>query len=464
MSFFGSILTYLQNGVKNSAGMERDLYQLISDKDINKAKELFQNRDIEVDELIKEYDPALHKVMKRPDKQRKDKSPYITQKLPRAWQRYINEIALFFILAKPVTWREVESPAGTEGAFKAFEDFIKSIKYDVRLRELKRLAGAESEAALIFHTYNEGGIPKVKILTISKSQGYTVRPLFDQYKKMLAFGYGYLLNENGKVVEHFDILTESANYRCKKLNLGWEVESFPNPAGKILAIYVQQPKEWSGTEQRIDRDEELDSKTGDTNNYFADPKLFVTTDVVSGLPDVDQPGNVLVGTKDSIAKYIEPPTATEMRDGEKKVLRESILMDSFTPDFTYENMKGSGTLSGEAIKRALILGYIKRDNRKEIYDDIVDRSKNLILAIMANLTHISIRSAVQQLNIEHEFAEPFGDDTASVWSAIGKSYVDGIISLDTAVRLMGVANLTEEVERIKGEKTVREESIMYPVR
>ena len=136
-------------------------------------------------------------------------------------------------------------------------------------------------------------------------------------------------------------------------------------------------------------------------------------------------------------------------------------MDTFTPDFSYENMKGVGTLSGEAIRRALILGYMKRANRMEIYDELVDREKNLILAIMANVTHISMRAAILLLKLMHEFAEPFDEDTEKRWSAIGKAYTDGIISLDRAVELMGVANPVEEIEKMRSEREIKEEQRIY---
>lgn len=109
-----------------------------------------------------------------------------------------------------------------------------------------------------------------------------------------------------------------------------------------------------------------------------------------------------------------------------------------------------GTLSGEAMKRAMALGYMKRDNLKEIYDIAVDRAKNVILAIMMNVTHIGIKSKLAVLNIEHEFAEPFSEDVTARWTAIAKMYRDKVISLEQAVKMLGVAeNQEEEVSRIK---------------
>lgn len=454
MNVFQSIIELIQNSIKNGLGVERDLYQLINDKDINKVKSLFQDRDNEVLEAIKEYDPNTHEVMFRRDKRRKGKEPYKVQKLPRAWQRYINEIALFFLLAKPLEWREVSPNENTEDAFKQFEEFLRETRFNTTIRQAKRKAGSETESAKVYHIYQDkNGNPKVKVLVISKSDGYTLRPLFDQYKNLIAFAYGYFLKENGSTIEHFDILTPEVIYRTKKTGIGWEVEAYTNPTGKILAIYYRQPKEWEGAEQRINRDEYVDSKAGDINEYFADPIAAATADVIKSMTDPKEVGKLIrLNNENSKFEYVEPPTSIEMKESEKKVLRDSIHMDTFTPDFTYENIRGNETLSGNAQKQARILGYIKRDNRMEIYDELVDREKNLILSIMMNVTHIPIRSALAKLQIEHEFAEPFDEDTNEKWKAIGTAYSDGIISLQTAVELIGVANVIEELDRIKKEK------------
>jgi hypothetical protein len=116
-------------------------------------------------------------------------------------------------------------------------------------------------------------------------------------------------------------------------------------------------------------------------------------------------------------------------------------------------MEGRGTLSGEAIRRAMALGYIKRSNLMEIYDPAVDRAKNIILAIMQKVTHIAKARNYQGLEITHEFSEPFNDDAALLWQNVGRAYNDGIISLDKAVQLIGLSNNPEEeIEKIKAEK------------
>ena len=182
--------------------------------------------------------------------------------------------------------------------------------------------------------------------------------------------------------------------------------------------------------------------------------MKATADVIQNLADPATVGEViqLTGEGSSI-DYLAPPEYSSMKDSEKKDLHDSILFDTFTPDFSYENMKGMGTLSGEALRRALILGYIKRDNLKEVYDEMVDREKNLIIAIMANVTHPELAVELARMQVEHAFAEPFNEDKDKQWTAITSLYRSGLLSLDTAVTLLAITDAPqEEMEKIKAEK------------
>ena len=256
------------------------------------------------------------------------------------------------------------------------------------MRKAKRLAGAETESAKLYHIYRKDNTNErtVKSLVLARSTGYKIRPLFDQYGNLSAFAYGYKLKENGKNIQHWDIQTADLLYYCKKEAIGWKVDKFPNPTGKINVIYYKQPKAWSGAERRLNREEMLDSKVGDTNNYFADPIALATGDVIASMTDPDKPGKLIqIIGNDSKFEYLNPPQISETRREEKCELEKSILFDTFTPDLSFDNLKGLGTLSGTAIKNAMILGYIKRDNLKEIYDELLDREKNVILGILKYL-------------------------------------------------------------------------------
>lgn len=195
MNIVTDIFNTLRNTVLNVAGVDRDLEQLLRDGDVSKAHGLMQDRDVDVLESIKEYNPDTHDVMRAQYKLRDGKEPYELERLPRSWQRFINKIALFFLLGNPIKWQnDVEVAEGAEDptadAFAAFEDFSKDIRFHATMQDAKLLAGAETESAILFHIYrNEREFrPEVKALVLAKSKGYTLRPLFDQYGNMLAFG------------------------------------------------------------------------------------------------------------------------------------------------------------------------------------------------------------------------------------------------------------------------------------
>lgn len=458
-NYLQQIMTYFRNLALNSAGVERDLYELIQDGDIDKAIDMMQNRDDEVDCAIKEYNPQTHDVMSRPNKYRKNNDSYISEKLPRSRQRYINEVELFFLLGNPIRWKKEN---GSDDAFSLFTDFIRNTRFNSTMRQAKRLAGAETESAKIYHLYRDdrSGARQVKSMVISRSNGYRLRPLFDQYRNMTAFAYGYKLKESGRTVQHWDIQTPDMLFFCRKGSIGYEVESYPNPTGKINVLYYTQPKAWDGAEPRLKREEILDSKVGDTNNYFADPIAVASADVIQLMADPNKPGKLIqCQGANSKFEYVNPPQSSETREAEKKDLNDSILFDTFTPDFSFDKIKGMGTLSGDAIKNAMILGYIKRDNRKEAYEEIVDREKNLIISILKYL-HPDKVADLDELEISFDFSEPFTEDKQKTWSAIGKLYTDGIASLEQAVQMLALTDAPEEeVERIKTAKQSEKDEI-----
>ena len=447
MNYIQELFTLFRNKALNSLGVERDIYQLIKDGDIGTAIALMQDREDEVDIAFSEYRPELHKVMSRPNKFRKGRDPYITEKLPRNRQQFINEVELFFLLGKPIKW---EKKSGDDDTYQMFLDFIAETRFNVTMRKVKRIAGSETESAKLYHLYrNENNEAEVKVVVLARSTGYKLRPLFDQYGTLVAFAFGYSVKTSGKSVQHWDIQTKDFYFNCKKGAVGWEVETYSNPTGKINIIFYQQEKAWMGVQSRAEREEMLDSKTGDTNNYFSDPMAAATADVVENLKDPESIGTLIqyMGN-DSKFEYIDPPLSSETREAEKKDLKSSILEDSLTPDLSFEGMKGLGTLSGEAIRRALIIGYIKRLKNLEIYDIAVDREVKVIISILKFL-HPDKAKLLDELIISFEFQEPFEEDKQTRWASIGTAYSNGVISLDTAVRLLGATDKPdEEVEKI----------------
>ena len=271
---------------------------------------------------------------------------------------------------------------------------------------------------------------------------------------MVAFAVGYNVKRNRKSIQRLDIYTDKINYQCEKQNGEWHITTAANPLGKIPVIYFKQNTEWHGVEARILRDEMQDSKTADINNYFADPVAVVTADVVSGLPEGEGIGKVVrITGKDGDFRYIEPPTSVNMKESEKAANTKAILQDSFTPDFSFETLSGMGTLSGEALRRALILGYIKRNRNIEIYEALIDREKNLILSIMQEFTHVALSAQIREAEIYMQFAEPFTEDIREQIESVGNAVSSGVMSLETAINTLRLVDDPQsEIDRIKGQK------------
>lgn len=442
LNWLQQIQLFFKNLTLSSTGTRRDIFSYLENNEVSKALSLMVCPDQNIDEALKEYNPALHDVMKRANKMREDGDNYITEKLPRTRERYINEVELFFLFGQPILWKKND---GDDEAFKLFTNYNKDKFFNAKIRQCKRLAGAETISALVTHYHREpNGKIGTDVFVVARSTGYKIRYLFDQYKNLIAFAYGYTLVENEKNVEYWNIETAEAIFECKRATFGWAVDRYQNPTGKINALLFIQPKSWDGSEARIKRDEMLDSKTGDTNNYYADPIAAATADVIASLPDVDKPGRLIqMPSEKSQFRYISPPQDSTTRRDEKANLNSTILFDTFTPDFSFENMKGLGSLSGVAIRNAMILGYIKRANRLEIYEEMITRYLHLTLEVL-KLIYPEQRAQIEKLDISFEFQDPFPDDATKNWSGICNLYTSGVVSLETAVTMLALTDAPEE--------------------
>lgn len=421
---------------KSVNDIKKEVVDRLEASRIEEALELFEDRSKEVEEAYREYNPKCHTILERKDKVRKNKSEYKTNKLPRNWQSYINEIELYFLMNNGVSWELLNDFSEQEklsDVFAKFTQFLQDTHYDTYTREAKRLAGAETECAKLYAHYKDEGEAKIKVIILSYSKGYKLRPLFNRYGDMKAFAVGfYTKMSNGEKQECWDVYTSETIYHCKKsvdVNEAneWSVDKEQNFIGKIPIIYYRQDKAWAGVEERIERDEWLDSKNADCNEYFADPMLKISANVRNGLADPKATGKVIqVKSKDDVFEYVTPPDASDMKGQEKSVLKESILMGTLTPDLSYENVKGLGAISGEAITKANILGYIKRLKNMEVYNELFKRDANLIKAILANVLFPALRDLINSMILNHIYQDPangISDNSEEIqrWAEIGMS-------------------------------------------
>ena len=127
-----------------------------------------------------------------------------------------------------------------------------------------------------------------------------------------------------------------------------------------------------------------------------------------------------------------------------------------TPDLSYKSIMGLGTLSGEAMRRMSLPGYIKRGIRSIDYNPLIRREINLVIAIMCNYTYLDnsvMRDKLQRLKIKFDYQDPFIgniDDNADEIAALMGA---GAMSIESAVGVNRFVNdKAAEIERIRKDK------------
>ena len=442
MSYFQMFTNYLNAVV----GRNQEFDDLIKAKDISRVKSLFQSREEETAEAMMEYDTRTHEINKRQDKIVRNKlglrkGIVKRWKLPLNYPQYINEISVVFIYGRPVKWT-LQGETG-EKAFEAFKEVIKNTRFDSKVRQCKRLAGAETQSAMLFRVFrNNDGKPDVQIRVLARSKGDEIYARWDIYENLVSFAWGYYVKEDSSsTTYHFDIFTPEVIYRCKRVLTGWEVVAEENLIGKIPVILFQQEKEWTGVEPLIEREEYIGSRTADTNDYFSDPMFLIHEDIIKNMPEKGDENKTLrirgnnVDDVSKYAKYLTWDSAPDSKQKEVEWLQKHILSKTFTPNIDFDNMKGLSNVSGKALKQMMLLANIKASRHKESHDELLDRTSNLILAIIGNVLQVSLKAECDSTVIAHEFQEPFGEDIKEVIENIAKAKDADMLSTEGAVEM-----------------------------
>lgn len=464
------LIDLFRNYVNALVGKNQEFEQLLAAKDISAVKDKMCNQEKKIFDALSEYDTFSHEVMKREDKIITDKKGKFLRtekvwKLPIPYPVYINEIALVFLYGRPIKW--VQQSEGTDKAFDAFLNVIKRTRFDSKIRQCKRIAGAETESAMLFRVFrDDDGKPDVQIRVLARSKGDEIYVRWDQYENIISIGWGYYVKEEkDNVVYHFDIFTKQTIYHCAKRSLGWEVNEEQNFIGKIPIILFQQEKEWKGVEPLIHREEFIASRTADTNDYFSDPIAIMSAEIIKNMPEKKEAAKMLItNDKDGVdkaAKYLTWDSAPQSKKDEIEWLHTQILQKTFTPNITTDTLKSVSQLSAKALRTVMMLADIKASKHKETHDELLDRTASLITAIIANVLDVSLSGECESLEIGHEFQEPFGDDIADSLTNIVKAVDAGIISTEGAIELNPlVKDVAREKQRLAQEQEERQQQQM----
>lgn len=455
------VIDYIKNNIKAAVGYKQGFVELLESKDVTRALSMMYNHSGAAAKNLLDYELPTHRIMERKDKPVYDKDGNFIRwskrnKIPIPYQKFINEIALVFLYGRPVKWTQMSK--STDEAFANYKQLNRDVHFDAIVRECKRAAGAEGTSAILYHVYKDKeDKPRLMLNVLCKKTNDDIYTIKDQYKHLTAFAWGYYLTENGNnTVHHVDIYTADTIYRCKKGNYGWEVVKAANPIGKIPVLLFEQEPEHEDVQYMIERVEQMESVDADVIDRFANPAMVATAEIINSLPKSEEEAKLFILKNGGEIRYLTWDQASGSKKDEFERLDKHILSKSFTPNIDFDNMKSLGNLSAKAIRKVMLLAVIKAERHKDRHDGYMNRHASLMKAILGNVLDYVRRKQYEELELGHEFQEPFGDDVSEMLSDISKQYNDGALSRETYVELSYlVKDSKTEIERLNKEDAQR---------
>lgn len=419
--------------IKKAFGMNEeitDLFELISTGEIDKAKDLFDNKIDIVNGSLKEWNIKDHEINKRQDKVLKDGTVVKQWKLPSPDQKKIVDSTVDFLFNEPVKLVR-KSDEDTEEAFQIIKKLWEDMRMDTLNCEVSYKLFSETEAARLFVPYRDSEADlenlelknSAKCIILAKSEGDTIYTKFDEFKVMRAIARGYETKSGKNTVEHFDIYTAEAIYYCTRDGKTWFVEQKENIIGKIPLSWWSVPQnDWHDVQPIITRKAWLRSTRADTNDYSGDPILLVKGNPEMNDAQKNTSGKIIrLREEHDDAKYIHPEMSVEMVKDERETLDREIAYYTDTPHKIDEIVNKLGTVSGKALKLMLRgpLGKAKRNQR--MIAELMSREINILKAIGAKVIDTAKADQFKKLNIYVEFGNPLPDGIEELVEIIGQA-------------------------------------------
>lgn len=399
-----------------------------------------------------------------------------TEKVARiavAIQKLIIARAVSFCFGNPPTFNATPDGEQQEMVLNAVKRILKDVKTNSLNRKIGRaIFGFKECAEYWYHVEKPNtkyGFPskfKLRCQLLSPAFGDTLYPYFDETGDMVAFSRSFSRKDNkGVSFDYFETFTDEEHWLWQTNGGGINatlVEGFPKPVaiGKIPIIYGYQDKfETEDVDKLIDRLETLLSNFADTNDYHASPKIF-TTGTITGWAKKGESGAVIEGEPGATMQYVSWANAPESVKLEIETLLRLIYTITQTPDISFDAVKGLGAISGLALKLLFMDAHLKVMDKKEIFDDYLQRRVNVLLAYIAQF-NTSLASACDEIEIEPEIT-PYiltsEIDDLNYWlTANGNKPV---ISQEESVEKAGLSgDVQKTMEKIK-EQTTTENSFM----
>jgi len=446
-----------------------DLLELLKENKIKEAVEEIQTKGKEsTAKFALEYENDRKQrdtqVGKRQDKT-VGKDIVVVSKIPIPFQRKIVKSAASFLFGSPVKLSQKENDKNNnEESFETITNLWDDLRMDSLLLDFCKTVKSETESTIIFFPVEkEGENVKIKARVLSNENG-KVYPYIDAFGDMIAFGWEYPTIENNKDVSYMYIWTDEYTYVLRK-EKDWEFvpenSKTPNLFEKIPVVYLSQKNpEWWEVQELIDTFEMSFSKFVDTNGYFASP-MYKAKGAVGSMPKKDDTGKMVkldivetdkgnIITADlEVLSWDRAPESLKLEFETGKGLIHEM---TDTPDLSFDNVKGLGTVSGIALKLMFLGPILKAKWSEGDYQVVISRILNILKAGISNITK-EAKGDLDELRIVTTFTSILPENLKETIEVLSEA-LGGKQQISTKTMLKHnpfVENVDEEISEIEAE-------------
>ncbi|MCK5608025.1 phage portal protein [Candidatus Pacearchaeota archaeon] len=425
---------------------------------------LKSKRHPDVDEFIKQFEPASHKVMQRPNKEvgsGTKKRTVFTAKLPIPYQKKIVGFRTAFLFGNPAKYVLNDETDKFKTQYDEIDAIMQGAKTKYFDRKLAKTVMSETHAAELWYVLKDTGkSEKTKVMLLSEGNKDGLYPHFDDTGDMDAFLRTYAItDEKNKEELHADIYTAERIYKgSKPSGGGWVTEEEDNIFGKIPIVYYEQAEpEWADVQAIIERQETALSVHADVNDYYGDPVALIRANVKSGFtkgeggkaivisPDMDTNGKPTYGT----VEYLTWNEMPESRKMEYENLKDIIYSQTATPDLSFNNIQTIKSVSGVLVKMMFLDAIYEAKNKEEVFGIGLLRRYNILKAIVSGTKAGSGSLDEMDVEVEFDYSAPT-DINEFIESLILATGGEAVMTQEAAVRINPLVSDPEaEIESLE---------------
>lgn len=332
------------------------------------------------------------------------------------------------------------------------------------IKEFIKTVLIETKAAILFYPVKtEDGTTTIRLKLLNHKSG-DFYPHFDGTGDMDAFVRKYTDVIDGKECEIVPVLTSDSIVTITNQGGSLVSKKEPNLAKKITAVYAEiDSPYWDDVAVLMDAKESRLSRLVDGNDYNGEPtkKVFGTADLPSkdtvgkeihfGMIQDDK-GNWVHGD----AQYMTNNQSPEPIKLELDILQDEIDTGSATPNLSPSALQGLGNMSTASRKLMFMDAFIRADENLITFQPAITRMINVVIAMMANVTHTKYAKNLTENDISAEFGSIMPEDIAEELENLSKALESNINSQETVTaRSPYTKDVAKELAEIKAGKPVQ---------